>query len=82
MRAQARVRERYVVVRLTHKQLLAVNFALGAVDYDWFNQDGRRIRAFQDGSEIIANTAVAVGLRQRGDLTRAGMLYDDRRRGP
>ncbi len=82
MRAQARVRKRYVTIRLTHKQLLAVNFALGAVDDDCFNQDARRIRAFQDGAEIIANTALAVGLRQRGNLSRAGMLYDDRRHGP
>ncbi len=82
MRAQARVRKSYVTIRLTHKQLLAIDFALAATDEDWFNNDTRRIRAYRDGAEIIGNAAVAVRCKKHGNLSRAGMLYDDRRRGP
>lgn len=76
MRAQSKIRNQYVVIRMTHQQLLAIDHALAATDEDWFNNDGRRIRAYRDGAEIVGDVAMAIRCEKRGNLTRAGMLYD------
>lgn len=71
MRAQTKVRNRYVVIRMTHQQLLAVHGALGiAVG------GGGNVRAAKDGYEIISHAARAILRGERGSLSRAGMLYD------
>ncbi len=82
MRAQAKVRNRYVVIRLTHKQLLAVDHALGDSTYhpdamdSLFEGNGRGRRACMDGAEIIGHVVRTVLRGERGSLSRAGMLYD------
>ena len=65
MRAQARVRERYVVIRFTHQQLLSLDQRL-------------HLDRAPDtkATEIIGLAARAVIQGLRGNLTRAGMLYD------
>ena len=72
MRAQAKVRERYVVVRLTHQQLLQLDQRLRlSLPEGWDTK----------ATEIIGLVAKAVIQGKRGNLSRAGQLYDDRRHG-
>lgn len=69
MRAQSKIRERYVVVRMTHQQLMAVHHALG------FAVSGDGVGSARQGYEIIGHAARAIMNGERGDLSRAGMLY-------
>ena len=70
MRAQAKVRNRYVVIRMTHQQLMAVHHALG------FALAGDGSGPARQGFEIIGHAARTILNGERGNLTRAGMLYD------
>lgn len=65
MRAQSKVRNRYVVIRMTHQQLLAVDRALGQAMPCTAKQ----------GYEIIGHAARTILNGERGDLTRGGWLY-------
>ena len=80
MRAQAKVRDSYVVIRLTHKQLRAVEWGLGnsLTNADTRNMfdDGHEIRAAHNAYGIISRAALAVLRGQRGNQSGTGMLYD------